>query len=124
LHLLAGLDVEPARLSDRWYHATGGSWIVDVQPASDRAGNYIAKYSVQQATLRATPEFADLKGQRFVTKSHDVQCAPFRQPGGDGWRVHPAPYWPTAAVLRKQAPVIDERVQGHPAARIGAWYPI
>jgi hypothetical protein len=114
LHFLSTLQVERAALSTRWQHVTGDSFIVDVQPVeSDRASDYLAKYCTEQATLRATPEYAHLVGKRFYSKSRDIRFAPFRNgaaadEGASTWTRIPIPYHELVSRLRaKDAEVIQ-----------------
>ncbi len=101
LHLLTSLPISRRELSDRWRQASGGSFIVDTQPiASAKASNYLAKYCVQQATLRQDPAWAQLAGKRMFSKSRDVQFEPFRtrsEGAGGAWEVWEPPTRPPAA---------------------------
>lgn len=119
LHLLAALDVPRVELSERWRSATHGSFIVDVQPVrSDRAANYLAKYCIQQATIRRELGGDELRGKRLFSKSRNVHFEPFRSPGDGSWAMIERPYWDMAAELRSRAPVLSERVQGVPCLQV------
>jgi len=124
LHLLTSLPISRRELSDRWCQASGGSFVVDTQPiASTKASNYLAKYCVQQATLRQDPAWAQLAGKRMFSKSRDVQFEPFRtrsEGAGGTWEVWERPYWDAAAKLRSVAPVASERVAGVPSLTVRA----
>lgn len=127
LHLLTTLKVSRGELARRWRQASRGSFIVDVQPIhSTKAANYLAKYCVQQATLRQDPAWSELAGKRMFSKSRDVQFEPFRPPQEDsegGWEIVDIPYWEMAARLRKAAPVRCERVRGVPLLVVEAHHP-
>lgn len=119
LHLLASLSVSRVELSERWRTSTRGSFVVDVQSVrSERAANYLAKYCIQQATLRREPTLDELRGKRLFSKSRDVQFEPFRSPGDGSWAMIERPYWSMAAELRQRAPVLSERVQGVPCLQV------
>jgi len=124
LHLLTSLPIARRELSDRWRQASGGSFVVDTQPiASAKASNYLAKYCVQQATLRQEPAWAQLAGKRMFSKSRDVVFEPFRtrsEDAGGAWEVWERPYWDAAARLRSVAPVACERVAGVPSLVVRA----
>ena len=88
-----------------------------------KASNYLAKYCVQQATLRQDPAWAQLAGKRMFSKSRDVQFEPFRtrsEDAGGAWEVWERPYWDAAAKLRSVAPVACERVAGVPSLTVRA----
>lgn len=127
LHLLTTLKISRGELSRRWREASRGSFIVDVQPIhSTRAANYLAKYCVQQATLRQDPAWAQLAGKRMFSKSRGIEFDPFRgaeSVSDKAWEVVAVPYWEMAARLRAGAPVRSERVRGVPVLTVAASYP-
>jgi hypothetical protein len=126
LHFLTTLQVEPAALSTRWRHVTGDSFIVDVQPVeSDRASDYLAKYCTEQATLRATPEYAHMVGKRFYSTSRDIHFAPFRngvdaeEDAGD-WSRIPVPYHELVNRLRAKGAEVTQRLAVVPGSIVQA----
>lgn len=133
LHLLTDMPITQADLSAMWEEVSGGSYIVNVAPVeSEKVSDYLAKYCTQEATARATPEGAHLKGKRLFSTSRGVKFAPFRPPGakvevlneGTGevrmvsvWKITPVPYWNERARLaREHGPPTIERVIGQPGA--------
>lgn len=137
LHLVTSLSVRSSELSALWLKASGGSWIVDVEPVrSDRASSYLAKYCTQQARQRVEPDYVHLKGTRFFSKSRDVEFDPFRPVGErvelldqetgevtaqSAYRRIDVPYWEAVELLKGQGRVaVVERVQGVPFAVFGA----
>jgi hypothetical protein len=79
LHLLTSLDIDKRELKRRWYHATDGSYQVDVQSAaSERAANYITKYCAQQAHERRRQGNDALRHKHVYGKSMDVRLPCFR----------------------------------------------
>src|SRR6185312_1369423 len=82
LHLVADLPIERADLSDLWREASGGSYVVDVQPVETQyVADYLSKYCTQEATTRNEPGMEHMKGRRLFSKSRDVRFDPFRAPG-------------------------------------------
>jgi hypothetical protein len=126
LHLLTTLELEPSALSTRWRHVTGDSFIVDVQPVeSDRASDYLAKYCTEQATLRATPEYAHMVGKRFYSTSRDIRFQPFRNgrnpdEGASPWTRIPIPYHEIVARLRAKDAEVTQRLAVVPGCAVQA----
>jgi hypothetical protein len=125
LHFLTTLELKPSALSSRWRHVTGDSFIVDVQPVeSDRASDYLAKYCTEQATLRATPEYAHMVGKRFYSKSRDIRFAPFRNgssdEGASTWTRIPIPYHELVRRLRAKDGEVIQRLAVVPGCTVQA----
>lgn len=119
LHVLTTLRVSAHELHDRWHTASSGSYMVKALPVNDkRVANYLAKYCVQQATLRRQPGWESLKGRRLFSKSRDVQFEPFTPEGDGSWQVVDRPYWDLAARLRQEGHVLAERTKGVPSLRV------
>ncbi len=140
LHLLTSLDIIPAKLSKAWSKASGGSYIVDVQPVeTERAADYLAKYCTQEATARREPGNEHLKHKRLFSCSRDIKFAPFRAPAQriahldeetgeiklrSPWKILDRPYWGERKRLRMvHGPPIIERILGQPAATFAAACP-
>ena len=133
LHLLCDLPIAQADLSDLWRDATGGSYIVDVQPVeSARASDYLAKYCTQEATARGEPGMEHMRGRRLFSTSRDIKFAPFKAPGTriefldeetgeltmrSAYRTMSVPYWVEHERLKRaHGPPIVERLHGQPSA--------
>lgn len=133
LHLLTSLDITSAKLSKAWRAASGGSYIVDVQPVeTERASDYLAKYCTQEATARREPGNEHLKHKRLFSCSRDIKFAPFRAPAQriahldqetgeikllSPWKILDRPYWEERDRLRMvHGPPTIERIFGQPNA--------
>ena len=133
LHLLCDQPISQADVSSMWKDASGGSYIVNVEPIeSDRAGDYLAKYCTQEATARRQIGNEHLKGKRLFSKSRGITFAAFRPPGQkvahldeesgeitmrSVWKILQVPYWDERNRLtRAHGPPIVERIIGQPGA--------
>jgi len=121
LHLLTNEHRSRRELSAAWRTASGGSFVVDAQPVtSTAAANYLSKYCVQQATLRQTAEWSELKGKRLFSKARVIQFEPFRQRAQEsgGWAVWDHPYWDAEWRLRLAGDVLERNVSGVPGLSV------
>lgn len=133
LHLVCDLPIEKMDLSALWKEASGGSYIVDVQPVETQyVADYLSKYCTQEATARALPGMEHLANKRLFSKSRDVRFEPFKAPGAkieitdqetgevrqvSPWRIGNRPYWTERKRLsREHGPPIRERIHGQPSA--------
>lgn len=116
LHLLTNAAVPHNEVSQRWQQATGGSWIVKVEPVTSRkAADYLAKYCSSEATKRS--EQQELGGKRVFSKSRDIHFEPFRPPVEDcnDTRVWNRPYWEARRLVAASTTVLRETRTGVPA---------
>lgn len=140
LHLVCSLDITPGKLSAMWRKASGGSYIVDVQPVeTENVADYIAKYCTQEATARREPGNEHLRHKRLFSCSRNIKFAAFRAPAQrvthldedtgeitsrSPWKIVDRPYWTERNRLRMvHGPPIIERVMGQPGATFATALP-